>query len=103
MTKEEIIKAIWNEFPDLTVNEAKKIYEMTMNLIKETLAKGEAVEIRNFGRFNIKEKNLRMGRNPRTGEEAVIEKRKVVVFKASKNFKGQVLNGKNMADNESSD
>jgi len=96
MTKEDIIKAIWNEFPDITINETRKIYEATMNLLKETLAKGDPIEIRGFGKFTVKEKNPRIGRNPRTGEDAVIEKRKVVVFKASKNFK-------NIADNESSD
>jgi nucleoid DNA-binding protein len=93
MTKEDIIKAIWNEFPDLTVNEAKKIYEMTMNLIKETLAKGEAVEVRNFGKFTVKEKNPRIGRNPRTGEEAVVKERRVVAFRPSKHFRNHVLNG----------
>jgi nucleoid DNA-binding protein len=93
MTKEEIVKAIWHQFPDITIAEARKIYETTMNLIRDTLAQGETVEIRNFGKFNVKEKTPRIGRNPRTGEEAVIKERKVVVFKASKNFRGQVLNG----------
>lgn len=96
MTKEDIIKAIWNQFPDITIAETRRIYEVTMNLIRDTLAKGETVEVRNFGKFTVKEKTPRIGRNPRNGEEAVIKERKVVVFKASKNLK-------NIADNESSD
>jgi len=92
MTKEDIIKAVWNELPDLTVKEAQKTYETTMNLIKETLAKGETVEIRNFGKFTVKAKTSRVGRNPRTGEDAIITERRVVTFKPSKNFKKQVLN-----------
>jgi nucleoid DNA-binding protein len=108
MTKEEIIKEIWNQFPDITIAETRRIYEVTMNLIRDTLARGEAVEVRNFGKFSVREKNPRTGRNPKTGEEAVVKERKVVVFKASKNFKGQVLHtlvnyDKNIADNETSD
>jgi len=87
MTKEEIIKAIWNQFPDLTLQESKQIYEQTINLIKETLAKGESIEIRGFGKFNVREKNPRIGRNPRNGQEAEIKARKVVTFKPSKIFR----------------
>ena len=107
MTKEEIIKAVWNQLPDLTVHEARKIYETTMTLIRDSLARGEKVEIRNFGRFNIKEKTTRIGRNPRTGEKAEIKERRVVTFKPSKILRNHVSNGQNInnniADNESSD
>ena len=90
MTKEEIIKAIWNELPNLTVNEARKIYETTMNLIRDTLSKGKDVELRGFGSFKIRKKNERMGRNPKSGKEAVIKPRKVVTFKPSKMLRDQV-------------
>jgi len=46
MTKEEIIKAIWNELPNLTVNEARRIYETTINIIKKRLSNAENVELR---------------------------------------------------------
>lgn len=100
MTKEDLIKAVWNELPDLTLNEAKKVYEVVMKLVMDTLAQDESVEIRNFGRFNVKEKNSRLGRNPRTGQEAEIRNRRVVTFKPSKHFKEQVLNGQNIPNNE---
>ena len=90
MTKEEIIKAIWNEFPNLTINESRKIYEATMDLIKERLSKGENVELTGFGSFKIRDKNKRMGRNPKNGMEAEIKPRKVVTFKPSKIFRDQV-------------
>ncbi|MEW5803219.1 MAG: HU family DNA-binding protein [bacterium] len=57
MTKEEIIKSIWNQFPDLTLQQSKQIYEQTINLIKNSLAQRESVEIRGFGKFNVREKN----------------------------------------------
>jgi len=103
MTKEDIIKAVWNELPDLTVKEAQKVYEATMNLIRDTLAKGETVEVRNFGKFTVKAKNPRVGRNPRTGEDAIITERRVVTFKPSKNFKKQILDGHDMNNGESLD
>ncbi len=92
MTKEEIIKTIWEAMPNLTVNEARKLYETTINLIKDHLSKGEDVELREFGSFKIREKNPRIGRNPRTGEETAISKRKVVTFKPSRYLRDQILN-----------
>ena len=93
MTKEEIIKNIWNELPDLTVNEARKIYEITINLIKDRLSNGEDVDLRGFGFFKLREKNPRIGRNPRTGVEAVVSKRRVVTFRPCKDFRDQVIEG----------
>ena len=90
MTKEEIIKAIWNELPNLTLNESRKIYETTMTLIRDKLSKGEDIELRGLGRFKIREKNERMGRNPKSGKEAVVKPRKVVTFKPSKMFRDRV-------------
>ena len=97
MTKEENIKAIWNQFPDLTLQQSRQIYEQTINLMKDTLAKGETVEIRGFGKFNVKEKNPRIGRNPRTKEEAEIKQRRVVTFKPSRNFREGVDGGNNQS------
>ncbi|MDQ1316425.1 MAG: integration host factor subunit alpha, partial [Candidatus Poribacteria bacterium] len=71
----------------LTLQQSKQIYEQTINLIKNTLAKGESIEIRGFGNFNVREKNLRMGRNPRNGQEAEIKERRVVTFKPSRIFR----------------
>jgi len=90
MTKEEIIKALWNELPNLTLNESREIYETTMNLIRDSLSKGGDIELRGFGSFKIREKNERMGRNPLTGVDAVIKPRRIVMFKPSKILKDQV-------------
>jgi len=90
MTKEEISRAIWNELPNHTLKKARQAYDATFNIIKNQLSKGEDIELRGFGSFKIREKNQRMGRNPRSGEEAVIKPRRVVMFKPSKIFKGRV-------------
>jgi len=97
MTKEEIIRNIWNQLPDLTVNDARRAYEATINLMKDRLSKGEYVELRGFGTFRVREKNQRVGRNPKTGEEAVIKERKVITFKPSKEFKMKVMEGNNIS------
>lgn len=60
MTKEEIIRNIWNEFPNVTKNEARKIYETTIDVIKDRLSKGDGVELRGFGCFKLREKNPRI-------------------------------------------
>ena len=54
-----------------------------LEIIKETLLKGESVKISGFGNFEIREKNARRGRNPRTGEELTISARKVLRIKPS--------------------
>jgi len=78
MTKEEISRAIWNELPNHTLKKARQAYDTTFNLIRDRLSKGEDIELRGLGSFKIREKNQRMGRNPKTGLEAVIKPRKVV-------------------------
>jgi len=92
MTKEEIIKAIWNELANHTLKKARQAYDTTFNLIRDRLSKGENIELRGLGSFKIRKKNERMGRNPKTGLEAVIKPRKVVTFKPSKIFKDRVNN-----------
>lgn len=89
MTKEDIIKNVWTEL-NISNKQAKDIVEIVFNTLKDVLAKGDQVEIRGFGKFVIREKNTRIGRNPRTGEEAQITARKIVTFKPSKIFRNVV-------------
>ena len=86
MTKEDLIKNVWKEL-DITNKEARQIVENVFDTMKGMLAKGEEVEIRGFGKFSLRNKNKRIGRNPRTGEEAEISARRVVTFRPSKIFK----------------
>lgn len=62
-------------------------------IIKATLANGEDILISGFGKFCVKDKNDRRGRNPLTGEDMMMEARRVVTFKCSLPLK-QKLNGK---------
>ena len=65
--------------------------EEILNLVKEALARGQSVNLKKFGKFEVRQKRARMGRNPKTGEPAEISARKVVMFKAGK-FLRNVVN-----------
>lgn len=86
MTKLDIINEV-SENIGLPRNITEKAFESIIEIIKETLQKGEPVILRKFGSFQVREKKQRIGRNPKTGKEAVISERHVVRFKSGKHFK----------------
>ncbi len=69
------------------------IVESLLEAISECLSAGETVKISSFGSFSVYRKGARMGRNPRSGEEALIAPRRVVKFRPSGTLKKQVDNG----------
>ncbi|MFQ5913970.1 MAG: HU family DNA-binding protein [Nitrospinota bacterium] len=92
MTKIEIISQV-AEVTGLTKVKAEEVVETIMRIVKDTLGEGEAVILRRFGSFRVHRKSDRIGRNPKTGEEAPIAARKVVRFKAGRHFKEAVNRG----------
>ena len=92
MTKQEIISHVSSE-ARLSRAKAEEAVETVIKLIKDALGQGESVILRRFGSFQVKEKAKRMGRNPKTGEEAEISARRVVRFKSGKHFKSTVNHG----------
>ena len=64
--------------------EARDVLESVLKEISQTLTKGEHVKIPNFGKFSVRKKNERLGRNPRTCVESKISARRVVTFKYSR-------------------
>lgn len=89
MTKIEIVNKVAEE-TGLTKVKAEEAVETIFSLIKEILSQGESVILRRFGSFQVRSKNARVGRNPKTGEEAAIPARRVVRFKSGKHFKEAV-------------
>ena len=89
MTKQDIINQVCNNV-DLPRSKAEEAVETVIGLIKGALGDGEAVILRRFGTFQVRAKTKRVGRNPKTGEEAEISARKVVRFKSGKHFKQAV-------------
>lgn len=82
MTKIDIIQNVYEKL-GFSKKEAAEIVEAVFDIIKDTLAEGEAVKISGFGNFVVKEKRSRRGRNPQTGEEISISARRVLTFKSS--------------------
>jgi integration host factor subunit alpha len=82
LTKAQMVETIQNQtgFPK---NRSLEIVETLLEIIKRTLASGEDVLASGFGKFCVKEKKERKGRNPATGDAMMLEPRKVVTFKCS--------------------
>ncbi|MBM4287945.1 MAG: integration host factor subunit alpha [Deltaproteobacteria bacterium] len=82
LTKEKVITNI-NLQIGLNKQEARSAVETVLDIIKDTLAREEDVLISGFGKFSVRSKNSRRGRNPQTKQDLILRARKVVVFKTS--------------------
>lgn len=82
MTKEKIINSIYHQV-GLSKSQSRIVVERVLEIIKQTLEKGEDTLISGFGKFMVKEKSARRGRNPQTTEDLQLRARKVIVFKTS--------------------
>jgi integration host factor subunit alpha len=82
LTKANIVDAVHNElgFPK---NRSAELIEILLEQIKSTLEKGEDVLISGFGKFCVKTKKERRGRNPATGDDMILSQRQVVTFRCS--------------------
>ncbi len=91
LTKGDIVEQVLESlgFPK---NEAVKVTETLLEIIKSTLASGEDVLVSGFGKFRVREKKARKGRNPATGKEKILAARRVVTFKCSGKLRDK-LNG----------
>jgi nucleoid DNA-binding protein len=91
LTKRDLVVRISNE-TNLVQQDVLKVIQFTLNHIKESLLKGDAVQLRNFGVFEIKIRKARVGRNPNKPETDVpIPARAVVKFKAGKEMKAELI------------
>ncbi len=82
MTKAEIVEQIY-EHVGFSKKESAELVETVFETIKKTLSVGEKVKISGFGNFVVRPKNARKGRNPQTGQEILLEARRVLTFKPS--------------------
>jgi integration host factor subunit alpha len=92
LNKTHIINKIMNG-NGFTGEKSAETLEILLEIIKGTLASGEDVKVSGFGRFCVKEKKERRGRNPATGEDLILKPRKVVTFRCSGILRDQVNNG----------
>tara|TARA_B100001996_G_scaffold372851_1_gene349682 strand:- start:738 stop:1025 length:288 start_codon:yes stop_codon:yes gene_type:complete len=84
IVKSDLLKQFRDNFPNFQKKDLNKIFEIFVNEIKNSLKKGESVEIRSFGRFSIKIHKDKLARNPKTGEKIKIPQKKIIRFKMAK-------------------
>ena len=89
MNKTELV-AVVAEKSGITKKDAERVVSATFETITAQLMKGEKVQISGFGIFEVKEREARVGRNPRTKESIEIPASKAPAFKASKALKDTI-------------
>ena len=82
LTKDRIIDSIYKN-TDLMKSEAAQTFQALLEIMKQTLESGEDILISGFGKFCVKEKKERKGRNPATAHDMILDARRVVTFKWS--------------------
>src|ERR1700759_4982014 len=87
LTRADLCEAVHEEV-GLTRQDCSGLVGRTPDLVVDALEAGQAVKLSGFGVFQVRDKRARMGRNPKTGEPASIEPRRVIGFRASQGVKG---------------
>ena len=82
LTKANLVETV-RDMGEFTKKDSHKLVDKLLGIIKDTLVNGEDVLVSGFGKFCMKEKKERRGRNPATGEDLMLESRKVVLFRCS--------------------
>ena len=90
MTKADLVEQIYQQM-GFSKKGTAEIVEEVFETIKDTLARGEPVKISGFGKFVVRGKRVRKGRNPHTGGEILLKARRVVTFRPSQSLK-ELLN-----------
>lgn len=91
MTKADIVERVYEKI-GFSKKEASELVEMVFGTLKDRLMSGEKVKISGFGKFEVREKKSRIGRNPQTGDRITISARRVLNFSPSQVLKA-LLNG----------
>ena len=92
LTKANLVETVRNVC-EFTEKDSRKLVDELFGIIKDTLVNGEDILISGFGKFYVKDKNERRGRNPATGEDMMLGLRRVVIFKCSGVLRDKI-NGK---------
>ena len=89
LTKKDIVEQVYNElgFPR---NQSVEIVESLLEIIKATLESGDDLLVSGFGKFTVRDKQERKGRNPATGDDLMLKPRRIVTFKCSGKLRDKV-------------
>jgi DNA-binding protein HU-beta/integration host factor subunit beta len=83
LTKNDIVRTLAEKY-ELEIASTRRVVQGTLDMIVDSLLKGDKVELRNFGVFEVIERKGRIARNPKSRQEVFIPERKVVKFKPGK-------------------
>ncbi len=87
MIRSELLQALHKDNPELRAEEVEQIVDIFFDEIAQRLSEGGRVELRGFGAFSTREREARMGRNPRTGDAVEVDAKRVPYFKAGKDMR----------------
>jgi integration host factor subunit beta len=92
MIRSELIQKIADENPHLYQRDVERIVNTIFDEVTSAMSRGDRVELRGFGAFSVKQRDARVGRNPRTGETVKVKEKHVPFFKTGKLLRDR-LNG----------
>ena len=94
VVKSQLIKDLSKNYPNFLKKDLEKFFNIILNEIKNTLERGERVELRGFGVFSAKVQKARISRNPKTGEKVNTPEKKTIHFKMAKDLFKKLNNEK---------
>ena len=83
LTKADLVKQVYKQNQSFTKQQAAEAVEAFLRISKDSLISGSDLLISGFGKFNVRDKSPRQGRNPQTGDKLMLEARRVITFKPS--------------------
>jgi integration host factor subunit beta len=86
IVKSKLLKQLSNNYPNFLKKDLEKFTDIILDEIKQTLKRGERVELRGFGVFSTNIQKARISRNPRTGQKVNTTEKKIIHFKMSKDL-----------------
>ena len=90
LTKAEMAEALFDQL-GLNKREARELVDLFFEEVRHALSNGEQVKLSGFGNFDLRDKNQRPGRNPKTGEAIAVTPRRVVTFRMSSALKQRLM------------
>ena len=92
ITKSELVKQLSKTYPNLLKKDLEKFFDVFIDEIKLALKNDERVELRGWGVFSTKNQKRKTSRNPKTGEKVIVDEKKSINFKMSKDLFGEINN-----------
>ena len=90
ITRSELVKQLSKTYPNLLKKDLEKFFDIFIDEIKSALKNNERVELRGWGVFSTKNQKSKTSRNPKTGEKVIVDKKKSISFKMSKDLFSEI-------------